>query len=105
VKTAEFFIEKATEYIAEIERITTNYIPFSPTREKPGFQEQSDEISDLKLKIKLLFSEFEHGHLFVEKVIGTKNNVNYNSVNQDQLLVVFRRYLTLFIEHLRLFRE
>ena len=105
MKTSEFFIEKATEYIADIERITTNYIPFSPNREKPGFQEQSDEISDLKLKIKLLFSEFEHGHLFVEKVIGTKNNVNYNSVNQDQLLVVFRRYLNLFIEHLRLYRE
>jgi hypothetical protein len=81
LKTTEFFIEKANEYTAEIDRITSNYIPFSASREKPGFQEQSDEISDLKLKIKLLFSEFEHGHLFVEKVAA------------------------LFTDHLRLFRE
>jgi hypothetical protein len=105
LKTSEFFIEKANEYIAEIDRITSNYIPTSATREKPGFQEQSDEISDLKLKIKLLFFEFEHGHLFVEKVVGTKTGVNYNLNTHDQLLVVFRRYLSLFIEHIKLFRN
>jgi hypothetical protein len=104
LKTSEFFIEKANEYIAEIDRITANYIPSSSTREKPGFQEQSDEISDLKLRIKLLFFEFDHGHLFVEKVVGAKSSVNYNVNSHDQLLVVFRRYLSIFIEHIKLFR-
>ncbi|PSL18224.1 hypothetical protein [Dyadobacter jiangsuensis] len=105
MKSSSFFIEKANEYIAEIDRLTASYIPASSVREKPGHQELSDEISDLKLKIKLLFFEFEHGHLFVEKVTrASPGNGNINQVN-DHLLVIFRRYLNLFIEHLQLYRE
>ncbi|SEJ83807.1 hypothetical protein SAMN05216327_12332 [Dyadobacter sp. SG02] len=63
-----FFIEKANEYIAKIDRLTASYIPANFVREKPGHQELSDEISDFKLKVKLPFFEFEHGHLLVEKV-------------------------------------
>ncbi|MCF0068840.1 hypothetical protein LZD49_00065 [Dyadobacter sp. CY261] len=105
MKPPIFFIEKANEYIAEIDRLTANYVPPSSAREKPGLQEQTDEMSDLKLKIKLLFFEFEHGHLFVEKVVGAQNNNKYNKGTNDQLLVIFRRYLGLFVEHLQLFRE
>ena len=105
MRSATFFIEKANEYIVEIDRLTANYVPPSSVREKPGLQELSDEMSDLKLKIKLLFFEFEHGHLFVEKVTSTQNGRKYDKSTNDQLLVIFRRYLNLFIEHLQLYRE
>jgi len=109
MKTTDFFVEKANEYIKTIEEIIKNLLPeiplgfdhFNPPIE---YVEQSEKISDIKLKTKLLFSEFDNGELFNNQINTIDKNQILN-IFKEKVLENYKHVLLLFIEHLKIFRD
>ena len=120
MKSAGFFIEKAKEYIAQIDQFLDNYIDHDfkprtefntspgdalPSRELvDGYAEQQSEISTLKTKIKLLILEFDHGAVFLSEINDMENST-YTRAEPKDFLIAYKKTLELFIEHLTLFRS
>ena len=75
MKSTEFFLEKARQYVSE-----------------------------LKLKIKLLFSEFDNGEFFVQRLNEIESNI-LTSFDGDERLNSYVSTLELFIDHLNQFRN
>jgi hypothetical protein len=104
MKSADFFIEKANEYIKSIEEILPNIFSkysqgLDPT---PEYIEQSEKISDLKFKTKLLFTEFDNGELFINKITDIDDaRVRYG----EDPLEKYKHILSLFVEHIKDFRK
>ena len=107
MKTLDFFIDKANEYSNEIDEIVNNYISrYSEEafENSPEYTKQKLDISDLKLKIKLLFSEFDNGELFKSEIIKADESGNY-TLKDDELLKVYKHILSLFVDHIVEFRK
>ena len=66
MKTADFFVEKAKGYINSIDELLpslTSEYSFDGLS-----KEQEQKVSDLRLKSKVLFSEFDKGEVFYKKL-------------------------------------
>lgn len=100
MKSVNFFIEKANLYIAEIDSILETYVGILESETKTIPEGQNQRINDLRLKTKLLFSEFDHGQLFLEAL-----HQRYSFDNLDGVLIHYQSILKLFIDHLRYYRE
>jgi hypothetical protein len=111
MKPIDFFITKANNYLTEIEIIDKTYIPYnysgdflSVDRQTPERTKQQKEISNLDLKIRLLFAEFDKGELFIAKLDKAKSNSAY-VFDEKYILEYSKETLELFIEHLKDFRS
>ncbi len=108
-KTASFFIEKANNYIAEINNYLEKdiYIDFLDIRllkpeEKTKSYNYLSEIRELKLKIRLLFSEFENGNLFSNNLMSDpKDARGILSTSEKNILKSYKRTLEIYCEHLK----
>ena len=100
MKSADFFIKKAQEYLTSIDEITPNYISLAQAMNEQQYEAQykaqSAKFDDTILKIKLLFSEFDNGKLFTDRI---------DDVHDVALLESYKHVLNLFIEHLNEFRK
>lgn len=106
MKSADFFIDKANEYIKSIDEVLPNLLSpysqgFDPT---PEYRKQSEKISDLRLKTKLLFTEFDNGELFKNKIVGIDEN-KMLWFKEDELLKQYKHTISLFIDHINEFRK
>lgn len=112
IKTPDFFIEKANEYIRQADSFLEKNINSSivDTRlmsfdDKAKLRESLSEIQELKLKIRLLLSEFENGCLFTNNLINEPTDARQMLAKSNKdILNSYRRTLELFIEHLKEFR-
>ena len=105
MKTLDFFISKAKEYSSTIDEIQKHYIsPYTAFDSSLEYQEQKRKILDLKLKVKLLFSEFENGEIFNSEVKIADKDRSY-ALHTDELLEVYKHVLSLFIDHIVEFKK
>lgn len=107
-KTADLFLDKANEYKTAFENILKAYVPsnVSPDwKEDPKHLEQQQKIADLKFKTKLLFTEFDKGELFLDK-IKSIDTCDYGTFDDEQSrLPAYNQAIDLFIDHLNTFRR
>ena len=74
MKSSQFFLEKAKQYVSEFESIISEYKEFDLDSRLSSFSNdtpyaiQATSISEMKLKLKLLFSEFDKGEFFLEEI-------------------------------------
>lgn len=103
MRTADFFIEKANSYLITVEKIESNYKNDSlgPNSE---YHIQQKEISEIKLKIKLMFAEFEHGNLF-SKRIDEIEGTYFRLLGEKSNLLDYGSLLNLFIDHVKEYRS
>ena len=106
MKPTDFYLDKASEYINSIDMILPNLLSshsqgFDPT---PEYKEQKQNISDLKLKTKLLFTEFDNGELFIKEIESIDKNI-FLCFKTDELLKEYKHMLSLFIHHIKEFRN
>jgi len=100
LKTKDFFIQKAHEYLTSIEEFKN---PNGQWKTLGFFCGDGipTPFEELTFKIELLFSEFENGEIFIDRVrqadfIIIKKYVNY--------IEIYKRTLEAFIDHLNEFR-
>ena len=103
MKSADFFIAKAIVCINSIDEILPNVVS-SPFSDETKYAEQSKTLSDLSLKIKLLFSEFDNGELFKDKIISIDENKMLWG-KRNEVLKQYYDVLSLFIKHINEFRK
>jgi len=106
MKTPEFFIDKANEYSKLIDELSKDYIHpfFNNFAKNPNFIDKSSEISDLKLKVRLLLSEFDNGDFFIAEIADIDKNAEF-MFKEDERLKAYKHILSLFVEHLIEFRK
>jgi hypothetical protein len=100
-----YFLHLAQTYKKEIDLLLPLVPPayeggLSPTYQVVAIRKQA---SDLRLKIKLLFQEFDKGQLFYDKCIWVDESYLLTFDDQEKLNQ-YRHVLSLFIEHLLTFR-
>lgn len=109
MKSTEFFLEKAKQYFLDLDSIILEYKEFdlnsrlSFSSNRPyAIQEKS--ISEIKLKLKLLFSEFDKGEFFLEEIKKLDNSI-LNWHKEEENLNSYKSILELFIDHINLYRN
>jgi len=90
MKSIEFFIDKANSFITSLNTLelvdfysneTTDDIYNEPIKDnKSLYLLQSKELEDVKFQIALMFSEFDNGFLFSQKLDSFKNENMYSNV-------------------------
>lgn len=105
IKTVEFFIERATEYKGFFENAIENYVdPFSSGfGDNSEYTKQQDQISSMKTKVKLMFSEFDNGTPLIDEINSIEKNI-VDSFYPKKKLASYVRVIDLFIDHLKTFR-
>lgn len=106
MKSTNFFIEKSKSYIAEIEKINSNYVRYDDISfsEDDPYVIQQKAISDLILKIKLMLSEFDKSEILLEKLKEIDESILF-TFSRDKRLNAYKSLLGLFIDHLNEFRS
>ncbi|CAD7804239.1 hypothetical protein CHRY9390_01195 [Chryseobacterium aquaeductus] len=107
IKSSDFFIKKANNYIIELDNFLKENIESDPLSKRSmdsndlsKLKTILDEIEELKLKIKLLFSEIDNGNLFVENLISRTTASHFIHISNKKVLESYKRTLELFIEHI-----
>ena len=109
MKSSQFFLEKAEQYVSELQSIISEYKEFdlqsslSFSNNTP-YAIQQTSISEIKLKLKLLFSEFDKGEFFLEEIKQIDNNISYWGKEEEK----FKSYISileLFVDHINQFRN
>lgn len=103
--TNSIFVLKAKEYIETIDNITSNYISELNRRldkKDIEFQNQEKNIFQIKIKVKLLFSEFSKGEFFIEKINESDNTYSL-LFGEIKKLNVYKESLLLMIDHIENF--
>jgi len=67
--------------------------------------EQKQKNSDLKLKIKLLFTEFDNGEFFKDRVVSIDEDKWLELKKEDEPFKQYKHVLSLFIEHINEFKK
>ena len=106
MKPVDFFLDKAKQYVSELDSIISNYVQFDDITfsETDPYNVQKKKIAELKLKIKLLFSEFDKGEFFIDEIKKTENSVMHSFDREDNLRS-YKSSLELFIDHINQFRN
>jgi hypothetical protein len=111
MKSSEFFLEKAKQYVSELDSIISEYKEFDLDSRLSSFSNntpyaiQATSISEMKLKIKLLFSEFDRGDFFLDEIKKIDNSILNWGRKEEENLNLYRSILELFIDHLNQFRN
>lgn len=108
-----FFIQKATDFITNIEEIENNFIEYeffltsksSSWKGNNEYEKQQEEISELKFKVKLMLSEFKEGHLFTKRIEEEDKKILFASLRDKSNLPFYRKLLILFIQHLKTYHS
>ena len=106
MKPTEFFKEKATAYLGELNQLIPNFIGFLDRYPKEeydqlAFEQQQKQIKYLILKIRILLSEFDN-KLFIEHVDKEPKIDLYFSTEG---LEFYKNTLDIFIDSLELYRS
>ena len=111
MKSTDFFIKKSESFIEELgliklepffsdEKTTDIYeesIPLKGSR----FNEQKEELNEIKFQMALMYSEFDNGTLFSERLSNYKNTDWFSDEPYLQFLIELNE---LFIEFLKEYR-
>lgn len=101
MRSTDFFIGKAKEYITSIDKILAVLLSSALPGTFTKYNEQPEKISDIRVKIRALFSEFENGGLFEKNIVAIDDN-NMLRLDDEEILERYRHILSLFIDHLPL---
>ena len=108
MKSTDFFLDKAKQYVSEIDTVINSYKNYIDAYSDPAamkkYNAQKTQIEDLELKSQLLFSEFDKGDIFNERIKSSEKSRN-PFTQQTETLSVYKRTLELFIEHINEFRK
>jgi hypothetical protein len=100
-----YLLSKAIDYKNEIEKILSetrvSFTDFKSNEDKRG--KTFDNKTELKLKIKLLFSEFENGEILIQQ-LSEIDNERYLREDISSGLLRYQQTLQLFIDHLNDYR-
>lgn len=100
MRSTDFFIDKAKEYTSSIDEILPNlqqpYLQGSGP--SPEDKERSEKISDIRLKTRQLFSEFDKGELFRKNIVSIDENKMIGT-EDEEMLERYKHTLSLFINH------
>ena len=109
MKSADFLIDKAKEYITSIDSLSPNLVSkYSGGFDKlPELEEQENKLSDLYLKVRLLFSEVDNGDIFFSqlKPIYEDKLLSIKPKGEEEKLAKTKHTLELFIEHITDFKK
>lgn len=108
MKSVDFFLDKAKQYVSDIDDLTKNYIDYISAYHDPAKKEQYDtqkqSINSVQLKTQLLFAEFDKGDIFNEHIKSSEKS--RNPFTQDtETLAIYKSVLETFIDHLNEFRK
>lgn len=106
----ELILAKANLYISQIEVILDNYIEYPAFSineqlfrpDDDSYEVQQDAISKLRVQIKLLFSEYVHGQIFLEEIKRAEESLKVID-HREYALNVMLENLKLMIEHIKEF--
>jgi hypothetical protein len=114
-KNTSLFLEKAKQYLATIEELLPQYDSLRGWSSSSFTKETDDEkklkktVFGVKLKIKLLFSEYENGSIFIDKLSEFEGKGSgfelLSRLNGNCDLDPYKDLLLLFIDHLENFVE
>lgn len=105
MKSGQFFLDKAISYLQEINAA----IDDSKTHKYSSWEDSPEDIAKakrdkaLKMKIKLLYKEFDNGEVFYNECIKT-DDIHTLSMQSDKKLELYKENLVLFIEHIKEYR-
>lgn len=108
MKSIDFFINKANSYIEIINKVSPTLISeyAGGFDGSPELDEQHQNLSDLYLKIRLLFAEFDKGEIFYSQVKDLyEDNLSRHFISTENKLSKLKHILEIFIVHLKEFRE
>ncbi|MFD2920888.1 hypothetical protein ACFS6H_14285 [Terrimonas rubra] len=112
MKSVDFFIDKANEYIETATSLSLNLIPrlkFSDGINKSyELEAQERNLSDLYLKVRLLFSEFENGDIFFSELKPMYDETGLSKLFpnfEEDKLTKTKHILELFIGHINEFKK
>jgi hypothetical protein len=111
MKSSQFFLEKAKQYIADLDSIILEYKEFDLDARLSSFSNntpyaiQETTISEIKLKLNLLFSEFDKGDFFLEEIKKVGSGVLNWGRKEEENLKSYKSILELFIDHINQFRN
>ena len=111
MKSSEFFLEKAKQYVSEIDSIISDYKEFDLDSRLSSFSNntpyaiQATSISEIKLKLKLLFSEFDKGEFFLDEIKKMDNRITNWDRKEEEILNSYKSVLELFVDHINQFRN
>jgi hypothetical protein len=111
MQSMDFFLNKAEQYASSLDTIRRGYIDYFSARydaeTEAEFKTQKAQIEDLTLKVQLLFSEFDKGEAFYQRVKSAEEAAKADSSSsaQTEALATYVRTLQLFIEHIKEFRS
>jgi hypothetical protein len=105
MKSNEFFLEKANEYKTSLNEISKNKIAVDLTKlfNHPEYDQQQKTIKELKLKVKLLFSEFDKGQFFIDE-ISREEDSRSMALREDYKISIYISVLDTFMNHINEFR-
>ena len=113
MKTPKYFLDTAHKYLRDITEVSETYIRYpvgDKSIDKDYLFEQRDKhekqqhlISELFFKIKLLFSEFDKGELFIDRLGKRDISIRQHYIEFDRVRD-YKKCLLLFIEHVNNFR-
>lgn len=110
MKSIEFFINKTNSFITSLNELelvnfysddTTDDIYQEPLKDNENlYSSQSKELEDIKFQMALMFSEFDNGFLFSQKLENFKNNNSFsNEPIKDHLLDLNELFLEFLNEY------
>jgi hypothetical protein len=116
MKTADFFLEKSESFNKELKEI--KLVPYDTgsttsdiykdiiNRENSEFTEQGKFLEDIKFQMRLMFSEFDNGFLFNEKMDKEYKNISIAKSFSSHQPFIDHLIKTneLFIKHLKDYR-
>ena len=98
MRSTDFFIKKAKEYSNSIDEILPDLqqVYVQGSESSPEYKERSEKISDIRLKTRQLFSEFDKGEMFEKNIISIDENRMIGS-EAEEVLERYKYTLSLFI--------
>ena len=108
MKSTQFFLQKAKSYVDEINTIISDYHECDINNlfsiDTP-YAIQQKSISQLKLKINLLFSEFDKGEFFLNEIKKVDSSILNWGRNEEENFKSYQSLLELFIDHINQYRN
>lgn len=100
MRSTDFFIEKAKEYTNSIDEILPDLQRAygQGSESSPEYKERAEKISDIRLKTKQLFSEFDKGEIFKKNIVSIDEN-RMIGCEDEEVLERYKHTLSLFIQH------
>lgn len=105
MKNASFFKQKAEGFLDQLNSLNPKYYEFNYTEKynNDDYLNQSKELEEIKFQIKLMFSEFDNGNVFLEKLNSFNNT---DAIFDNQPKIIFLKGINkLFIDFLDEYRD